>query len=83
MSIPHDNPRTIRDSDATRARQPVAYDKPRLFDVLKPCPFCGSIGATVKHSGRWGWFVSCRCAAVGPSSSTKQEAIEAWNRRAE
>lgn len=48
---------------------------------LLPCPFCGSNCQTVKHSGRWGWFVSCECAAVGPSGTSKQDAIELWNGR--
>ena len=61
----------------------IPYEKPRLLDVIKPCPFCGAIGARVKRSGRWGWFVSCQCAAVGPSSETREAAIAAWNRRAE
>ena len=50
---------------------------------LKPCPFCGAQNARVKSSGRWGWFVSCQCAAVGPSSESRQEAIERWNTRVE
>lgn len=48
---------------------------------LLPCPFCGSNCQTVKHSGRWGWFVSCECAAVGPSATSKQGAVELWNSR--
>ena len=50
---------------------------------LRPCPFCGGSAQKVKSSGRWGWFVSCACAAVGPSAESKAEAIEAWNRRVE
>lgn len=50
---------------------------------LKPCPFCGRKAARVKHSGRWGWFVSCQCAAVGPSAESRDAAIEAWNKRVE
>lgn len=53
------------------------------FETLKPCPFCGGNAQTVKSSGRWGWFVSCRCAAVGPSSQSREAAIEAWNDRKE
>ena len=48
---------------------------------LLPCPFCGSVNQTVKHSGRWGWFVSCGCAAVGPSADSRQSAIDKWNSR--
>lgn len=45
----------------------------------------GGIDSTqrVKESGRWGWFVSCACAAVGPSADSRDEAIRAWNRRVE
>lgn len=50
---------------------------------LKPCPFCGGNVQKVKSSGRWGWFVSCECAAVGPSADDKGRAIAAWNTRAE
>lgn len=52
-----------------------------MTEQLLPCPFCASTRQTVKHSGRWGWFVSCECAAVGPSCKTRALAIEAWNRR--
>lgn len=52
-------------------------------EELKPCPFCGGIAQKVKSSGRWGWFVSCACAAVGPSSDSREDAIRAWNRRTE
>lgn len=45
------------------------------------CPFCGSGNTRVKHSKNWGWFVSCECGAVGPSSRSRDEAVAAWNRR--
>ncbi len=48
---------------------------------LLPCPFCGSGKQTVKHSARWGWFVSCECAAVGPSADSRQLAVDRWNSR--
>ena len=51
------------------------------MDKLIPCPFCGSTKQTVKHSARWGWFVSCECAAVGPSAGNRQSAIDRWNSR--
>lgn len=52
-------------------------------DGLMPCPFCGGSVQRVKSSGRWGWFVSCQCAAVGPSASTRELAIKRWNERRE
>ena len=54
-----------------------------MSEELKPCPFCGGNVQKVKSSGRWGWFVSCACAAVGPSADSRDEAIRAWNRRLE
>ena len=54
-----------------------------MSQELKPCPFCGQQQAKVKHSSRWGWFVSCQCAAVGPSSESREAAIDAWNTRPE
>lgn len=50
---------------------------------LLPCPFCGGTEQRVKSSGRWGYFVSCSCCAVGPSAKSKDEAIIAWNCRME
>lgn len=50
-------------------------------DELLPCPFCGGTEQRVKSSERWGWFVSCSCAAVGPSARSRDEAIIAWNCR--
>ena len=50
---------------------------------LLPCPFCGEQKAGVKHSGLWGYFVSCSCTAVGPGRTTRDAAIIAWNTRPE
>lgn len=50
---------------------------------LKPCPFCGGSTQRVKSSARWGYFVSCACGAVGPSSATSDTARQAWNTRKE
>lgn len=52
-----------------------------MSDRIRPCPFCGGSVQRVKSSGRWGWFVSCQCTAVGPSASTRELAIERWNER--
>lgn len=38
---------------------------------LLPCPFCGSERLAVKHSGRWGYFVACKCHAVGPNFTSR------------
>lgn len=54
-----------------------------MTEKLMPCPFCGGNAQKVKSSGRWGWFVSCACAAVGPSAESRDEAVRVWNRRVE
>ena len=51
--------------------------------ALEPCPFCGGSQQTIKSSMRWGYFVSCSCAAVGPSAGSRDEAARAWNTRKE
>lgn len=52
---------------------------------LKPCPFCGERNINVSEAGYRSdlWFIQCEdCWATFPHLDTKQEAIEAWNRRA-
>ena len=57
---------------------------------LKPCPFCGGEAFTVENlyycePGRVGlWTVECNgCHATTFEYDSEQEAIEAWDRRAE
>lgn len=48
---------------------------------LKPCPFCGGKG---EIQGLYGAFVSCiDCYIEGPYKAFEEEAIEAWNTRAD
>lgn len=54
-----------------------------MSDELKSCPFCGGTEQRIKSSGRWGWFVSCSCCAVGPSAKSRDDAVTAWNTRIE
>lgn len=52
-----------------------------MSEHIEACPFCGSYNLKVKSSERWGWFVSCECAAVGPSAGGRLTAIQKWNTR--
>jgi Lar family restriction alleviation protein len=53
--------------------------------TLKPCPFCGCLGAMVRQ-GRFPFTlrsVWCpTCEASGPELTGNEAAIAAWNRRA-
>ena len=49
---------------------------------LKPCPFCGSERLVV-HEGKYAWVNCLNCETDGPVKQLGEEAIEAWNRRAE
>ena len=52
-----------------------------MSDKLKPCPFCGG-KAIIDGCDDTLWSVICKkCAASIDYNETKQEAIEAWNRR--
>jgi Lar family restriction alleviation protein len=50
----------------------------------KPCPFCGSTDSTVisPPSEDRCWVQCSLCGAEGPLGSTKQDAVDRWNRRA-
>lgn len=45
---------------------------------LKPCPFCGG-KAHIIHEGYWIMYEDCQ--SESGYYETKEEAIEAWNRR--
>lgn len=52
---------------------------------IKPCPFCDG-KPYAQENGRLGfryWEVVCdnECDFTGPAKNTKDEAVEAWNRR--
>lgn len=55
---------------------------------LLPCPFCGlppAIGSLGGDKENWAiWCVSCGipCAETGLNGETKEEIIDAWNKRA-
>lgn len=48
---------------------------------LKPCPFCGGEAALFEQNCDRPWHVLCYCGGRVGWFETKQEAIEAWNRR--
>lgn len=62
-----------------------------MTDELKPCPFCGKIPEIIisKNSNSKSFYrveckrMSCTVLASTFAYSTENEAIEAWNRRAE
>lgn len=50
---------------------------------LKPCPFCGGKAARAV-TDLYFWAIRCgKCGAENGNHDTQQEAIEAWNIRAE
>ena len=57
----------------------------QTMSELKPCPFCGGNNVhnaearCFGHSSRWA-IVCCDCSAR-VERSTKQKALNAWNRR--
>lgn len=54
-----------------------------MNDKLKPCPFCGG-EAIVDGCDDTLWIVICKeCNASIGHKETKEEAIEAWNKRIE
>ena len=63
------------------------------MDELKPCPFCGEASAIVvptqliksgNEYAQGDHYIHCECCGTdGPPEPSEEEAIEAWNRRAE
>lgn len=54
-----------------------------MSNKLKPCPFCGG-EAIIDGCDDTLWIVICKeCNASIGYKETKEEAIEAWNRRIE
>ena len=52
------------------------------MDKLKPCPFCGSQPWIQHDDVLLGWFIHCHNCTGTVAAYTKEQAIEAWNRRA-
>ena len=49
---------------------------------LKPCPFCGA-EAQIAEYGRYSVYCLRQCVEQPIAYPSKEEAIKAWNRRAE
>ena len=51
---------------------------------LKKCPFCGGEASIIRYHHIKAAYCYCAvCKVRMPNSLTSEEAIEAWNRRAE
>ena len=54
----------------------------RIEKTAKPCPFCGSSELKIEMNSDLSWSVGCQeCEGHSGTHDTKQEALEAWNRR--
>ena len=54
------------------------------MEELKKCPFCPDGIAEKERIFMVGWVIKCRsCGASSPVKNRLEEAIKAWNRRAE
>lgn len=50
---------------------------------LEKCPFCKSDDVAVCYDGELSWVTCNTCMAEGPVKEEPEEAIAAWNRRAD
>lgn len=55
-----------------------------MNDKLKPCPFCGEkVDLFMGVDGSWAtWIIECNCG-IEMRFLSREDAIEAWNTRAE
>ncbi len=50
---------------------------------LKPCPFCGGESISLETTPYGAWLECNGCHTFGTPGETAEDAIRAWNRRAE
>lgn len=54
-----------------------------MTDKLKPCPFCGGKNIYMFTDIMSRWWVFCKdCDVQAGRHETKEQAVDAWNRRA-
>lgn len=52
-----------------------------MENELKPCPFCGGTNLTMVSCEGEHYAGCFTCHTCGPGGTSREEAIEAWNRR--
>lgn len=53
-----------------------------IVEELKSCPFCDSEEVEMLEYTNTAFVICClKCYTTGPQGTTKEEAIEKWNRR--
>uniref|UniRef100_A0A6M3LT12 Putative restriction alleviation protein n=1 Tax=viral metagenome TaxID=1070528 RepID=A0A6M3LT12_9ZZZZ len=51
-------------------------------EVIKPCPFCGSLRVSLCRTNSNACWIRCdKCGADAPSNPFRKKAITIWNRR--
>lgn len=55
--------------------------KGQTIEPQVECPFCGGMKMKLKQSAKWGYFVGCKCKAVGPNDPTPDGAVRKWDHR--
>ena len=74
---------TLWSEDAIKQWNERKQRKRRKKREIKSCPLCGA--KALAYEGYDGdWSVQCmKCSLTSPYKLTREEAIEAWNRRAD
>lgn len=64
-----------------RNKEQNKADMDNGLDALKPCPLCGSTDISLGKYKNKCAFVNCEDCGASIFKTTKDEAIEAWNKR--